>query len=94
MTILQRLSKLAEPEEEINAEGYVILLKEIYRCAPELCPTTNGWGSKINKPSTLQVSFAAKMGTHSNIPEAHCPVQGKQVTQAKYPSPQPQLGRY
>lgn len=94
MTILQRLSKLAEPEEEINAEGYVILLKEIYRCAPELCPTINGWGNKINRPSTLQVSFAAKMRTHSDIPESHCPVQGQQVTQAKYPSPQPQLGHY
>lgn len=77
MMLLQRLSKLAKAEEEINAEGYVILLKEIYHCAPELCPTINGWGSKINRPSTLQVSFAAKMGTHSNIPEAHCPSAGQ-----------------
>lgn len=52
MVILQRLSKLAKAGEEINAKGYVILLKEIYRCAPELCPKINGHGSKINRPST------------------------------------------
>lgn len=77
MIVLQRLSKLAKAEEEINAEGYVILLKEIYHCAPELCPTINSRGSKINRSSTQQVGFAAKMGTHSNIPEAHCPSTGQ-----------------
>lgn len=51
--VLQRLSKLAKVKEEINAEGYyIILLKEIYHCAPELCPIINGPGSKINRPST------------------------------------------
>lgn len=70
---ITRLSKLAKAEEEINAEGYIILLKEIYRCAPELCTTINSHGSKINRSGTQQVGFAAKMGTHSNIPEAHCP---------------------
>ena len=49
MMILQRLSKLAKAEEEINAEGYIILLKEIYHCAPELCPMINDHGSKINR---------------------------------------------
>ena len=75
--VLQRLSKLAKVKEEINAEGYyIILLKEIYQCAPELCPIINGPGSKINRPSTQQVSFAAKMGTHPNIPEVQCPSAG------------------
>ena len=52
MMLLQRLSKLAKAKEEINAEGYIILLKEIYHCAPDLCPTINGSGSEINRPST------------------------------------------
>lgn len=34
--VLQQLSTLAKAKEEINAEAYIILLKEIYRCAPEL----------------------------------------------------------
>lgn len=50
--ILQRVSKVAKAEEEVNAEGYINLLKEIYRCAPELCPTINGHSSKINRPGT------------------------------------------
>lgn len=52
MMLLQRLSKLAKAKEEINAEGYIILLKEIYHRAPDLCPTINGSGSEINRPST------------------------------------------
>lgn len=32
--------------------AYIILLKEIYRRAPDLCPMINGHGSKINRLST------------------------------------------
>lgn len=78
MTVSQRLSKLGR--KQTLAGAYVILLTEIYRCAPELCPTTNAQGSEINRSSEQQVSFAAETGTHSNIPEAHCPRAGTRGT--------------